>query len=66
MFSGCPGSMRTTLTLDDDVAMLLKRFSEEARLTFRDAVNGSIRHGLFRKALREAVEIPQQQSEAVA
>jgi hypothetical protein len=30
--------MRTTLTLDDDVAMLLKKFSEETGLTFRDAV----------------------------
>ena len=58
--------MRTTLTLDDDVAMLLKRFSEEARLTFRDVVNGSIRHRLLPQALREAVEIPQQQSEVVA
>jgi hypothetical protein len=66
MSTGYATSMRTTLTLDDDVAMLLKKFSEEAGLTFRDAVNGSIRHGLFPKALREAVEIPQQQSEVVA
>ena len=35
--------MRTTLTLDDDVAMLLKKFSQKAGLTFRDAVNQSIR-----------------------
>ena len=57
--------MRTTLTLDDDVAVLLKRFSEEAGLTFQDAVNESIRRGLIPQAHREAVKIPQQQSEAV-
>ena len=54
--------MRTTLTLDDDVAMLLKKFSEEAGLTFRDAVNQSIRRGLIPQLLREAVEIPQPRS----
>ncbi len=54
--------MRTTLTLDDDVAMLLKKFSEETGLTFRDAVNQSIRRGLIPQALREAVEIPQPRS----
>jgi len=54
--------MRTTLTLDDDVAMLLKKFSQEAGLTFRDAVNESIRRGLIPPALREAVEIPQPRS----
>jgi hypothetical protein len=54
--------VRTTLTLDDDVAMLLKKFSEEAGLTFRDAVNQSIRRGLIPSALRESVEIPQPRS----
>lgn len=50
--------MRTTLTLDDDVAMLLKKFSEETGLTFRDAVNQSIRRGLIPQALREAADPP--------
>ncbi|MFZ4487279.1 MAG: hypothetical protein ACOYO9_11895 [Candidatus Nanopelagicales bacterium] len=54
--------MRTTLTLDDDVAMLLKKFSEENGLTFRDAVNQSIRRGLIPPSLREAVELPQPRS----
>jgi hypothetical protein len=31
--------MRTTLTLDDDVAVLLEKFTRESGLTFRDAVN---------------------------
>ena len=59
MSTGYARPMRTTLTLDDDVAMLLKKFSEEAGLTFRDAVNQSIRRGLIPQALGEAVEIPQ-------
>ena len=29
------GCMRTTLTLDDDVAILLKRLSEERQVSFR-------------------------------
>ena len=62
MSTGYARPMRTTLTLDDDVAMLLKKFSEEAGLTFRDAVNQSIRRGLIPQALREAVEIPQPRS----
>ena len=51
--------MRTTLTLDDDVAMLLKKFSEEAGLTFRDAVNQSIHRGLIPQQIRDSVAIPQ-------
>jgi hypothetical protein len=62
MSTGYARPMRTTLTLDDDVAMLLKKFSEEAGLTFRDAVNQSIRRGLIPQLLREAVEIPQPRS----
>jgi len=62
MSAGCARPLRTTVTLDDDVAMLLKKFSEEAGLTFRDAVNQSIRRGLNPQALREAVEILQLRS----
>ncbi len=62
MSTGYATSMRTTLTLDDDVAMLLKKFSEETGLTFRDAVNQSIRRGLIPPGLREAVELPQPRS----
>ena len=38
--------MRTTLTLDDDVAILLKRLSEERRVAFRTLVNEALRAGL--------------------
>ncbi|HEY3778976.1 MAG TPA: hypothetical protein VGL35_13060 [Rhizomicrobium sp.] len=38
--------MRTTLTLDDDLAGLLKRRARELGIPFRDAVNRTIRTGL--------------------
>jgi hypothetical protein len=38
--------MRTTLTLDDDLAGLLKRRARELGIPFREAVNRTIRTGL--------------------
>ena len=38
--------MRTTLTLDPDVAQKLKRRMKERRLTLKDAVNQALRAGL--------------------
>ena len=38
--------MRTTLTLDDDVAILLKRLSEERQVSFKTLVNEALREGL--------------------
>jgi len=38
--------MRTTLTLDDDVAILLKRLSQEREVSFRTLVNEALREGL--------------------
>jgi hypothetical protein len=38
--------MRTTLTLDDDVAALLARVQKEKDVTMRDAVNEALRRGL--------------------
>jgi hypothetical protein len=38
--------MRTTLTLDDDVAGLLKRRSQELGVPFKEAVNRTLRAGL--------------------
>lgn len=38
--------MRTTLTLDDDVAAKLKAESRRAGLPFRDVVNETLRRGL--------------------
>jgi hypothetical protein len=38
--------MRTTLTLDDDVAAKLKRESQRAHRPFREIVNETLRRGL--------------------
>jgi hypothetical protein len=38
--------MRTTLTLDDDVAAKLKDFARRKRLSFKDAVDSVLRRGL--------------------
>ncbi|MBN2124831.1 MAG: hypothetical protein JW821_11095 [Deltaproteobacteria bacterium] len=38
--------MRTTLTLDDDVAVLIKRAREKKGGSFKDTVNDALRLGL--------------------
>ena len=38
--------MRTTLTLDDDLAVKLKDFARRKRLSFKDAINSILRRGL--------------------
>jgi hypothetical protein len=38
--------MRTTLTLDDDVAALVERIREARRATLKDVVNEALRQGL--------------------
>lgn len=40
--------MRTTVTLDDDVAAKLKRLARERDLSFKEALNSSVRRGLER------------------
>ena len=51
--------MRTTLTLDDDLAMMLKREAEASRRPFRDVVNDAIRRGLVKSASpRPVIEVP--------
>jgi len=51
--------MRTTLTLDDDLAMMLKREAESSRRPFRDVVNDAIRRGLVASAsARPVIEVP--------
>jgi predicted transcriptional regulator len=42
--------MRTTLTLDDDVASRLKSLARRSGRTFRDVVNDVIRRGLATSA----------------
>ena len=40
--------MRTTLTLDDDVAALLREVQERQKASLKDIVNAALREGLVR------------------
>jgi len=44
--------MRTTLTLDDDVAALLERLRKARERTLKDLVNEALRHGLKQMGTR--------------
>jgi hypothetical protein len=44
--------MRTTLTLDDDVAVLLERVRQTDKLTLKEAVNQALRRGLHEMAAK--------------
>ena len=47
------------MDLDDDLAMMLKRESEQTRRPFRDVVNDAIRRGLVESAsARPVIEVP--------
>lgn len=50
--------MRTTLTLDPDVEAMLKRVVRERRVSFKEAVNDSIRAGLRGEGGRTKVRPP--------
>ena len=51
--------MRTTITLDPDVAELIRRVMSERGLTFKDAVNGAIRSALATPApATDAMDLP--------
>ncbi len=51
--------MRTTLTLDDDLAVMLKREAESSRRPFRDVVNDAIRRGMVEAITpRPVIEVP--------
>ena len=51
--------MRTTLTLDDDLAVMLKREAESSGRPFRDVVNDAIRRGMVESvAPRPVIEVP--------
>lgn len=52
-------SMRTTLTLDDDLAVLLRRKARESGRPFRDVVNDALRAGLAGSAPPIQVEVPE-------
>lgn len=47
--------MRTTLTLEPDVALKLKRKMADQKLTLKDAVNQALRIGLAAKEARARV-----------
>lgn len=49
--------MRTTLTLDADVARLIRDAMHRERKTFKDAVNDAIRRGLTPSPMREPREV---------
>jgi hypothetical protein len=44
--------MRTTVTLDDDVAAKLKRLARERDISFKEALNSSVRRGIERGEAR--------------
>ncbi len=48
--------MRTTVTLDPDVATLIKRVMRERGLTFKQAVNEAIRAGMAPRSAYAAAE----------
>lgn len=50
--------MRTTLTLDDDVAALLTRIQEERKLTLKETVNSALRKGLLAMEMPEEARKP--------
>jgi hypothetical protein len=50
--------MRTTLTLDDDLAGLLKRRAQELGIPFKEAVNRTIRAGLGEAATARRQPVP--------
>lgn len=50
--------MRTTLTIDDDLAGLLKRRAREQGISFKEAVNRTIRAGLGDFARPRSGDVP--------
>ena len=40
--------MRTTITLDDDVAAMLKQFQRTSKRSLKDVINAALREGLAR------------------
>lgn len=50
--------MRTTLTLDEDLAARLKADAHERDIPFKQAVNEAIRNGLDGSPTRKPIELP--------
>ncbi|MEI6805765.1 MAG: hypothetical protein WCK49_04575 [Myxococcaceae bacterium] len=45
--------MRTTLTLEDDVSIMLKKIQHELHMPFKQLINASLREGLSRFSARK-------------
>jgi len=50
--------MRTTLTIDSDVRLLLDRRMRERGLSFKEAVNGALRDGLVQREEGQGFHTP--------
>lgn len=50
--------MRTTLTLDDDLAMALNRQARETGRSFKDVVNEALRRGLAHPSQPVPIDVP--------
>lgn len=50
--------MRTTVTLDPDVAAFVKRAMEERGITFKEAINEAIRAGMTGTGGARDVDVP--------
>jgi hypothetical protein len=51
-------SMRTTLTLDEDVAAKLRELAHRRRVSFKEAVNSILRRGLFAQEAQSKASRP--------
>lgn len=56
--------MRTTVTLDDDVAAKLRRLSREQGISFKAALNTSVRRGLAATDAPRPYRLPTRRLEA--
>ncbi|HEX9436466.1 MAG TPA: CopG family transcriptional regulator [Candidatus Limnocylindria bacterium] len=50
--------MRTTVTLDPDVAAKLRRLARERGVSFKEAINGTLRAGLGARAVARPYRTP--------
>lgn len=50
--------MRTTITLDPDLAAKLRAMARERGISFKEAVNGAIRRGLARSLQAQPYRVP--------
>ncbi len=50
--------MRTTVTLDEDVAARLRRLTRERRISFKEAVNSTLRAGLSGEPRATPYQLP--------